>query len=476
MTKRDILEELSPFFKPKGVALIGASGKSGKIGRLFMDRFLDAGFESLYPVNLEEEEVLGVKAYPNVKDIPGDVDQAIILLPPSAVMQAVKDCVYKGVKGIVINSAGFGEGGEEGKAAQRELVRIAREGGSRIVGPNCIGIYCPASGLPFPQGPVMESGKVGIISQSGSLSDHLSLIATGNGVRFSKVISVGNQADLKVVDFLEYLGEDPDTEIILSYLEGVKEGRKFHELAKQISKKKPMIVWKCGASEAGARAAASHTGALAGSRQIWEGVLKGDGVISVRSFEEMLDCLYAFYHCPVPRGNRIAIITGPAGPAVGTTDACSRMGLAVSNLSEETKEKVRKAIPPVGTSAENPIDISMAAAVVPKIYGDVIRILGQDDQIDMILAIGNGGDVFYNSIKGAVKEVDKPVAVCVLMPMDIVMEGYRKLMSHGIPLYPDPVRAANALSRLAEYANFRKSLAKLHLKPTKLHDAEKKSF
>jgi len=458
MTQRDILNELSPFFKPKGVALIGASGKSGKIGRMYMDRFVEAGFENLYPVNLKEKEVLGVKAYPNVKDIPGDVDQAIILLPPGAVMQAVKDCVSKGVRGIVINSAGFGEGGEEGKAAQQELVRIARAGGARIVGPNCIGIYCPASGLPFPLGPVMESGKVGIVSQSGSLSDHLSLIATGNGVRFSKAISVGNQADLKVVDFLEYLGEDPDTEIILSYLEGVSEGRKFHELAKGISRKKPMLVWKCGASEAGARAAASHTGALAGSREVWEGMLRGNGVITVNSFEEMLDGLYAFHHCPLPKGNRIAIITGPGGPAVGTTDACTRMGLEVPSLSEETKGKVRQVMPPVGTSAENPIDMSMAAAVVPEIYGDVIKVLGQDNDIDMILAIGNGGDVFFNSIKEGVKAIDKPLAVCMLMPMDMVLEGYRQLMRNGIPLYPDPVRAARALSRLAEYASFRKKI------------------
>jgi acetyl-CoA synthetase (ADP-forming) len=456
MNQRDILAELSPFFKPRGLAIIGATGKPGKVGRMFMDRFKKAGFEKLYPVNLKEDKILGIKAYPNVRDIPGEVDQAIILLPPGAVTEAVEDCILKGVKGIVITTAGFGEGGDEGMAKQKELVRIAREGGSRILGPNCIGIYCPASRLPFPQGPSMESGSVGIVSQSGSLADHLALIATGDGVRFSKVISVGNQSDLKLIDFLEYLGKDPDTEIILSYLEGVDEGRKFHELAKEITKKKPLIVWKCGMSEAGAKAASSHTGSLAGSSHIWEGVLEGDGVISVESFQEMLDCLYAFYRSPLPNGNRVAIIGGQGGPAVGTTDACIKMGLDVLTFSEETTDKLSRILPYVGTSVQNPVDLSMAANVIPEAYDEIINILGQDDHIDMILAIGTGGDLCYTSIIEGVQKVKKPVAVCVHMPPNIVLKGYRRLMVKGIPFYPDSVRAARALSKLAKYANFRR--------------------
>ena len=458
MINRNILEELSPLFKPRGVALIGASGKPGKVGRLYMDRFIESGFENLFPVNLKENEILGIKAFPNVKVVPGDVDLAIILLPPGAVMQAVKDCVSKGVKGIVINSAGFGEGGHEGKVKEQELVRIARDGGARIIGPNCLGIYCPASRLPFPQGPSMDAGKVGIVSQSGSLADHLALVATSQGIKFSKVISVGNQSDLKVIDFLEYLGEDPDTEIILSYLEGVVEGKRFHELTREISEKKPIIVWKCGTSEAGARAAATHTGALAGSRHVWEGVLKGNGVISVGSFEEILDCITVFHHCTLPRGNRVAIITGPGGPAVGTTDACIRMGLEVPGISEETKLKLNEAFPSVGTSMENPIDLSIASAAVPEIYKDVIKILEQDDNIDMMLAIGSGGGPFYKSIIETVEEVEKPVVGCVMMPLEILLEGYNKLGKNGIAFFPDPVRAAKALAKLAEYSNFRRTL------------------
>ena len=458
MINRNILEELSPLFKPQGVALIGASGNPGKIGRLYMDRFIESGFGNLFPINLKEKEILGIKAFPSVKEVPGDVDLAIILLPPEAVMQAVKDCVSKGVKGIVINSAGFGEGGNEGKVKEQELVRIAREGGARIIGPNCLGIYCPASKLPFPQGPSMDIGKVGIISQSGSLADHFALVATSQGIKFSKVISVGNQSDLKVNDFLEYLGADPDTEIILSYLEGVVDGKRFHELTREISENKPIIVWKCGTSEAGARAAATHTGALAGSPLVWEGVLRGNGVIRAGSFEEILDCVTVFHHCNLPRGNRVAIITGPGGPAVGTTDACIRVGLEVPGLSEETKTVLNEVLPSVGTSAENPIDMSITSAAVPEIYKDVIKILDQDHTIDMILAIGSGGGPFYKSIIEAVQEVEKPVVGCVMMPLEVILEGYEKLGKHGIPFFPDPVRAAKALAKLAAYSNFRRSL------------------
>lgn len=456
MTPKNIINELTPIFIPKRVALIGASAKPGKVGRLFMDRFIGAGFKNIVPVNLKEKEILGFKAYPNIKDVPDPIDLAIILLPPFAVKEAVQDCADKKVTGIVINSSGFGETGAEGKAVQDKLVAIARKGGSRLIGPNCIGIFCPAGKLPFPLGAPMEKGKIGIISQSGSLADHLTLITSEMGLRFSKAISVGNECDLKVVDFLEYLGEDPETEIILSYLEGVHEGAQFNRLTQSISKKKPIIIWKCGASEAGAKAAASHTGSMAGSHQIWEGVFENNGIISVGSVEEMIDCAYAFHNTPLPKGNRVAIITGPGGPAVGTTDACVRMGLDVPMISESTQKKLMEALPPVGTSLVNPIDLSMVAAIAPELYGKVVEILSEDDDIDMIIAIGNGGDVFYDGVIKATKNNDKPVALTVLMPMNMIVEGHAKVAGSNTLVYPDPIRAANALSRMAQYAQFRR--------------------
>jgi len=455
MAEKNILIELNPFFHPKSLAILGASGKEGKVGRLFMERFIESGFQKLYPVNPREVEILGVKAYPSLIDIPGSVDLALVLTPPASVIASVKECVAKGVKGIIITTAGFGEGGERGKELEREMARIARDGGARIVGPNCVGIYCPSSRLPFPRGPAMESGSVGIVSQSGSFADHLSLIATLNGVRFSKAISCGNECDLNVLDFLEYLGEDSETEIIIAYFEGIKDGRRFYRLTREISKKKPIIAWKCGTTEAGARAAASHTGALAGSRPIWDGVLKQVGIISVNSLEEVCDCLYTFYFRLMPRGKKVAIITGPGGPAVGTTDACLDLGLEVSRFSENTKNELYKVIPPVGTSVGNPVDLSIASAVAPKVYRDVIRILDRDENVDMLLVIGNGGRDFDNTIIEAKKESKKPLVVALIMPIELVLQDFKLLQRNSIPVYIDPRRAANALAKLANYAEFR---------------------
>ncbi len=457
MVRRKILEELDPFFHPRSLALIGATASPGKIGRLFMDRFLETGFQTLYAVNPRADEILGVKAYRSVLDIPGPVDLALILTPPNTVMETVKSCVSKGVKGIIITSAGFGEGGEKGKEIEREMVLVAREKGTRIIGPNCIGIYCPSSKLPFPLGPGQESGSVGIVSHSGSLADHLTLIATKNRVRFSKVISCGNECDLNAVDFFEYLGEDPETKIIVSYLEGIKDGRKFNHLIRQISAVKPVLLWKCGATGAGARAAASHTGALAGSALVWNGVLSGAGIVRTNGLEDILDTLYAFYFQPLPRGKRVGIITATGGPAVGTADACVEMGLEVPGLSEETKEKLRQLALPPGTSVDNPVDLTLAGFVVADVYSEVIRILARDDHIDMLMIIGSGGERFRQTISGAACGINKPIVVSVIKPLETVLEDSKVFLENRIPLYPDPRRAAKALAKLARYAEFRRS-------------------
>ena len=220
MPERNIFAELDPIFHPRSVALIGASGKPGKIGRVLMDRFLETGFEKLYPVNPGESAILGVRAYRNVTDIPGPVDMAIVVTPTDSAPAAVKECAAKGVKTIVITTSGFAEAGEKGKAVQQEMVRVARESGARIIGPNCVGIYCPASRLPFLMAASKDAGSVGVVSQSGFFADYLTLTATGNGIKFSKAISCGNESDLNATDFLEYLGQDPEIETIVAYLEG----------------------------------------------------------------------------------------------------------------------------------------------------------------------------------------------------------------------------------------------------------------
>ena len=454
---RDIISEYAPLFNPRSVALLGASGTAGKVGRMWMERFVEAGFKNLYPVNLRENEIMGIKAYPSLTDIPDPIDYVLVLLPPKAVPDAIKECITKEVKSITISSASLGFFDEDAKTQAKELVRMANEKGVRLIGPNCNGIYCPASRLPFPLGPTMESGSIGIVSQSGSFADIVTKIATGNRVTFSKAISCGNESDLSAVDFLEYLGEDQDTKIILAYLEGINDGRRFNQLAREISKKKPLIVWKCGTTEMGAKAAATHTGALAGSQEVWDGVITGAGMINIESLEEGLDLLYTFNSQPFPRGKRIAIIAGTGGPAVGTVDKCLEMGLDVPHLSSHTKDKIKKIIPPFGSSAENPVDLSIASVVNPKLFAEALKILDKDDKVDMMLVIGaGGGDEFSKAMIDVKDKIKKPFAASSINPLEELAQEYKMLLSHGVPIFSDPGRAANALSKMAEYAEFRR--------------------
>ena len=459
MPETTILDELDRIFHPRSVALLGASNKQGKIGRVLMERFLETGFRELYPVNPGESEILGVRAYPTVTEIPAPVDLAIVVTPTDSALAAVKDCAAKRVRAIVITTSGFGETGEKGKELEREMVRIARGNGVRIIGPNCVGIYCPSSKLPFPLRAGEESGSVGVVSQSGFFADFLTLTATGNGITFSKAVSCGNESDLNATDFLEYLGEDPQTETIVAYIEGIKDGRRFYHLSKEISKKKPIILWKGGITEAGARAVVSHTGALAGSRRVWEGALRQAGIIGVKSFEEALDCLYAFHLQPLPRGRRVGIISGPGGTAVGTTDRCLELGLEVPPFSTHTIERLHKALPPVGGSVKNPIDLSLASLVAPNVYKDAIRIAAEDEGIDMLLVIAVvGGKVLRDLILEATSGIKtrKPLVVTVMAGnMQAVARDFPLFLTSGISVYPDAARAAKTLARLLEHARFR---------------------
>lgn len=459
MPEKTIFAELDPIFHPRSVALIGASGKHGKVARVLIDRFLETGFHPLYPVNPRESEIMGLRAYRKVTDIPGPVDLAIILTPTDAVLTAVRDCVAKKVRTIVITTSGFGEADKHGREVQEEMVRIAHEGGSRIIGPNCVGIYCPSSKLPFFQRAGTSPGSVGVVSQSGFFADFLTHTATANGIKFSKAISCGNEADLNALDFLEYLGEDPETALIVAYVEGINDGRRFFSLSKEISKRKPIFVWKGGLTETGAKAAVSHTGAMAGSRAVWEGVLRQTGIVAVRSFEEVLDCLYAFSFQPLPKGRRVAIISGPGGIAVSTTDTCLELGLEVPDFSTHTVERLRTIIPPVGGSVNNPIDLSLASLVNPHLYKQALTIVADDENIDMVLLVTIvGGEKLCETIREVrpALEATKPLVVAMMTgSMQAVAHDFPLMIESGASVYADAARAAKALAKLWEYAQFR---------------------
>jgi acyl-CoA synthetase (NDP forming) len=454
------VEQLKRICNAESVALVGASEKEGSFGRLFLEGLRDAGCRNVYPVNPKREEILGIRAYPSISAVPGEIDLAILLTPTGIVLDLVKECVANSVKGAVVFASGFGELGAEGKELEREIGRIGREGGTRVIGPNCIGLFSPMAGVnTYPQVLMkhvpMEPGSVGGFSQSGSFVDYLVWFLAEKGLRFSSVVSCGNECDLAAEDYLEYFGQDEQTKTIVAYMEGVKDGRRFFEVAREVGRRKPIILWKGGMSAQGARAAASHTGALAGSASIWRAMFRQTGIVDVTSVAEVVDCAVAFHNLPLPSGRRVAVIGGQGGTGVGTADNCYALGLELPPLSERTAARLREVLPPIGTSVGNPTDTGVASLLDPSLYEKAIEIVAADEGVDMILVISTPVQACLDHVAAAAKAIDKPLAVSVYALPESEPGIYRSLSEQGVAAYPDPKRAAYVLARMAEYASFR---------------------
>jgi acyl-CoA synthetase (NDP forming) len=454
------VEQLARICNAETVALVGASEKDGSFGRLFLEGLRDAGCRKIYPVNPKREEILGMRAYPSIGAVPDELDLAILLTPPGSVLGLVRECVENGVKGVVVFASGFGELGAEGKDLELEIGRVGREGGTRVIGPNCIGIFSPRAGvITYPQvlmkGVPLEPGSVGGFSQSGSFVDYLVWFLAEKGLRFSTIVSCGNECDLAAEDYLEYFGQDEETKTIVAYMEGVKDGRRFFEVAREVGPRKPIILWKGGLSEQGARAAASHTGALAGSAEIWRAMFRQTGIINVTSVAEVVDCAVAFHYLPLPKGPRVGIIGGQGGTGVGTADNCLAFGLELPRLSDRTVSRLREVLPPIGTSVGNPTDTGVASLLDPELYAKAIEIVADDEGIDMILVISTPVRACLENVAAAAKSIDKPLAVSVYALPESEPEIYGFLAGQGVAAYPDPKRAAYVLARMAEYSRFR---------------------
>jgi acyl-CoA synthetase (NDP forming) len=453
------VEQLENICNAESVALVGASDKQGSFGRLFLEGLRDAGCRRIYPVNPKRDEILGFKAYPSISDVPDEIDLAILLTPTGVVLELVEECVANKVKGAVVFASGFGELGPEGKELERRIGEVGREGGTRVVGPNCIGIFNPRAGvITYPQvlmkGIPGEPGSVGGFSQSGSFVDYLVWFLAEKGLRFSTIVSCGNECDLAAEDYLEYFGADEQTRTIVAYMEGVKDGRRFFEVARDVARRKPVILWKGGMSEQGARAAASHTGKLAGSEAVWRAMFKQTGIIDVTSVAEVVDCAVAFHFLPLPKGRRVAVIGGQGGTGVATADNCYALGLELPGLSERTVSRLREVLPPVGTSVGNPTDTGVASLLDPSLYEKAIEIVADDEGIDMILVISTPVPECLEHVAAAAGAIDKPLAVSVYALPESEPEIYATLAENGVAAYPDPKRAAYVLARMAEYAAF----------------------
>ena len=456
---KDTVKQIEHILHAKSVSLVGASNKEGSFGRLFVEGLVKMGCHNVYPVNPSSPEILGLKAYSTITDIPFEVDVAILLTPPKHVLGLVQECVKKKVKGVVVFSAGFGELGHKGKKVEQEIARVAVEGGTRVIGPNCLGFYTPGAGiLTFPQalmeGMPTESGSIGGFAQSGSFIDYLTFSLSRKGLRFSSIISSGNECDLNSSDFLEYFGEDKNTRTIVAYLEGVENGRNFFDVARNVTRKKPVIVWKGGTTDSGARAAASHTGALSGSKVVWDAMFRQTGITSVTSFEEVIDCALAFYYLPLPKGRKVAVISGQGGTGVGTADNCIRFGLEPASLSDDTISKMKEIITGVGISVFNPVDLGVVSLMKPNLYGETIKILADDENVDMILAVTQPNRPCIESLVDSTKALHKPVVVSIFSLPELSPREYQFLSENGVPAYSDPKKCAFVLSKLTEYAQF----------------------
>ena len=464
--EQTLLNQLEGIFSPKSVALVGVSEREYNLGYRWTKSLLDAGFLAIYPVNPKGGEILGLKVYPTIADIPGEVDLAILLIPREAVPSVARDCARKGTKGIVLYTSGFGETGPDGKELEREIVRIAREGGTRVIGPSCLGPYNPSAKLitqyPFPR----KAGAVGVISHSGFLFNYLVSCVAATGIGPSKGISCGSDCDLSFVDFLEYLGHDEQTRIIVAYLEGIEDGKRLLRVGREVSRKKPVIILKGGDTDIGKEASASHTGTLAVPSALWNTICRQTGIISVESFEQMMDALIALYYLPRPKGRRVSVITAPGGIAVTAADACIRLGLEMPRLSEETRAKLANLIGTLGTNLKNPVDLGpMGAMAAEKYVKEAMCIVAGDENIDMLLVsfigprttdeVKDGKSA--EALLSAIKEGGKPTVFSGASLMGWDRGELKFLRQNNVPVYPEARRAAFALSRLAQYSEFSRS-------------------
>ncbi|MEM1550332.1 MAG: CoA-binding protein, partial [Candidatus Bathyarchaeia archaeon] len=350
--------KLNAFFNPKAIAVVGASRDPSKIGHGVLRNLIEGEFSgAIYPINPNADEILGLKCYKSVKDVPGEVDLAVIVVPAKIVPSVLEDCGVKGVKGVVVISAGFGETGREGAQLERELVSICRKYGMRMQGPNCLGIISVQSCMNASFAPATPPpGNIAFVSQSGGVGIAVLNWAIKNEIGLTKFISLGNEADLNAADFIEALGEDEYTKVIGLYIEGVKEGERFIEVARRVSRKKPIVAIKAGTTSAGMRAVSSHTGSLAGSDIAFSAAFKKAGIIRVNTLEELLTFILAFGSQPLPRGRRVLIVTNGGGPAILATDICEKVGLDLPPLEHNIIEELHKSIPP-HASLSNPVDV-----------------------------------------------------------------------------------------------------------------------
>ncbi len=445
---------LSSIFEPKSIAVIGASNNEIKWGGRILKNIL-AGYKGqVFPVNPKESTIQGLPSYPSVLDIPGEVEMALIVIPSQFVIPVVEECAKKGVKGLVVVSAGFSETGNSGAELEKTLESVVKKNGMRMIGPNTLGIVNENVKLNASViGRLPNKGSISFITQSGTLGLALSDWAIEMGLGLCKVISTGNKADTDDVDLINYLNDDPSTGVIVMYIEGIKRGRAFIDAVRRINK--PIIAIKTGRSKRGAKAVFSHTGSIAGSDEVFSAAFRQAGIIRLDTIEEVFDAALSFTCQPLPKGKNVAILSNGGGASIVATDECERQGLNVVELSLETKQRIKSVIPEYA-SASNPIDTAGTASY--RIYKDIIEALVIDPGVDALIIIyvhtqmGNAIPPAEAVVEMKMKD-SKPIISC-WMGGSGTEEGVEILKSGCMPNYSVPERAVKALAALIKHKEF----------------------
>ena len=448
---------MDALFYPETIALIGATTKM-KFGYGVTKDLIESDFK-VYPIHPTEEVIMGEKVYKTILDVPDDIDLAIIVIPSGKVKNAMKECAKKGVKAVIIESAGFSETGPGGKKLEDEIVEIAIKNGIRVVGPNCVGLLNMANGFSTTgiRAERLTKGGISIIAQSGVLGNILLEWAPSQNVNLSKVITVGNKCDVSEIDLMEYFSEDKDTKVIVIYLEGVKDGKRFVEVAKKVTKIKPVLVVKSGRTELGTKAVASHTGSIAGEDRIYESVFSQTGIARFGYFEEAFAIAKTLDILPSSEGNRLAIVTSSGSMGALACDECVAQGLELAEFSSKTIDKI-KASAPKWVNVKNPMDVGPSGLFLP-----AVKEIMRDDNVDAVILImvapltSFGGTQIFDMLFGSFKNMlskykDKPFVFCTFGDPDLTIKKAREhLEGSGIPVFTSPQTAVKAIASLYRY-------------------------
>jgi acyl-CoA synthetase (NDP forming) len=482
-------EDIDRMFAPASMAIIGVSSEGFGFGRGIFLSHLAIGYAGkLYPVNRNGGSIEGMTIYPSIEDIPDNIDFAIIAVPAKYVTSALEACRIKGAVGAEVLSSGFSETGTSEGVALEEELRIVAGRGIRVLGPNCFGIYCPSSGLTMLPGPDLsrDPGGVALLSQSGGLSIDFAYMGKWRGIRFSKVVSFGNGCDLRETEMLRYLHHDPETKVICMYIEGVSDGREFLVALSKSASKKPVVVIKGGLSDAGSRAAASHTASLGGKRMIWEAALRQCNATQVENLEEMSDAALAFSLLPLREYSGCSIVGGGGALGIAAADAAESLGLTVPPLREDLQAAIMEVLPKPGSSATNPIDIANPF-VKPEHIREILLCASKDDNVDihidvqllyhyksiqMSMGVSMREITPYKELAKACCEAmsigGKPVVLVLpnirqdeddIEIEEINRETRRLFTEAGMPVFDDVKNALRAIASVSRYYRRRKTLS-----------------